>query len=220
MRNPAISSGVRNRLAFWALTGLALFVAHDAIYLAQIGPGETLAAALRTAGHGYWGWASLALIAVAVIAAASIWLRMRHLRRRASDLGATSGSTRPFARRFVVSWLQMAAMVAIGFAIQENLEHSLIHGHAPGLGALLGPEYPLALPVIGLISAIAASVATIVSRTQEALVLAIETALRRLARAPLAGPRPPARIAAAIGSVLAHPGAGRAPPVLVIVSAT
>ena len=71
---------------------------------------------------------------------------------------------RPFARRFAVAWLRLAAVVAVGFVIQENVEHSIIHGHAPGVGALLGPEYPLALPVIGLIGAIAASVAALVAR--------------------------------------------------------
>jgi hypothetical protein len=216
VRFPATSTDLRNRLAFWALAGLALFVAHDAIYLIQIGPGEALAATLRTAGHGYWGWASLVLTAVALVAGVSIWLRMRQLRRRASGLGAARHSSGRFGRRFVIVWLRLAAVIAVGFVIQENVEHSIIHGHAPGVGALLGPEYPLALPVIGLIGAIAASVAAIVTRTQEALVLAIEAALRRPVRALLAGPRPPVRPAAAIGSVLAHPGAGRAPPTVVV----
>ena len=219
MRLPAIHTDLRNRLTFWALAGLALFVAHDAIYLVQIGPGEELAAALRTAGHGYWGLASLALSAVALVAGVSIWLRMRRLRRRAASLGARRDAARPFARRFVVIWLRLSAVVAVGFLIQENVEHAIMHGHAPGVGALLGPEYPLALPVIGLIAAIAASVATLVSRTQEALVLAIEAALRRPIRALLAGPRPAAQAAPTIGSALAHPGASRAPPTL-IVSAT
>jgi hypothetical protein len=216
MSFPAVSTDLRNRLAFWALAGLALFVAHDAIYLIQIGPGEALAAALRTAGHGYWGLASLALAAVAIVAGISIWLPMRQLRRRASGLGAARPSKGPFVRRFVVAWLRLAAVVAVGFAIQENVEHAIVHGHAPGVGALLGPEYPLALPVIGLIGAIAASVAAIVTRTQEALAHAIEAALRRPIRPLPAGPRPPSRLAGAIGSVLAHPGAGRAPPAVIV----
>ena len=216
MRYPATTINLRDRLAFWALAGLALFVAHDAIYLVQIGPGEELAAALRTAGHGYWGLASLALTAVALVAGVSIWLRMRRLRRRAASLGARRDAARPFTGRFVVAWLRLVAVVAVGFVVQENVEHAIMHGHAPGFGTLLGPEHPLALPVIGLIGAIAASVAALVARTQEALVLAIEAALRRPIRAHLAGPRPAARPAAAIGSILAHPGASRAPPTLVV----
>ena len=61
------------------------------------------------------------------------------------------GAPTPTGRRFAAIWLRLLAVVAIGFVIQENVEHVIAHGHAPGLGALLGPEYPLALPVIGLV---------------------------------------------------------------------
>lgn len=213
MRKP---SDLRDRFAFWALAGLALFVSHDAIFLAQTGPGAPLAAALRTAGHGYWGWASLGLTVFALIAAISVWARMSHLRRRAAELEATGSAAGPFARRFASAWLRLASVVAVGFAIQENVEHLFVHGHAPGAGALIGPEYPLALPVIGLVSTLAAVVLALVARTRDALVAAIAAALRRLARAPRNGPRPPARLVAVIGSVLASPGAGRAPPSLVV----
>ena len=47
MTTPTIPPAVRNRLAFWALAGLALFVAHDAVFLAQIGPGQALVAEER-----------------------------------------------------------------------------------------------------------------------------------------------------------------------------
>jgi hypothetical protein len=208
----AARSRLRGRTAFWALAGLALFAAHDAIYFVQIGPGEALATALRTAGHGYWAWASIGIVVVAFAAAASVWLRIRHLRQRASALDATRASGGPFARRLVVAWLRLGAVVSIGFAIQENVEHVISHGHAPGAGALLGPEAPLALPVIGLISAVAAAVAAFVARAHEELVVAIETALRRPMRSPLRARRPASRLPAIIGSVLAHPGAGRAPP--------
>jgi hypothetical protein len=218
VRRPTISTDRRNRLAFWALAGAALFVAHDAIYLAQVGPGQSLAAVLRTAGHGYWAWASLALALAAIVAGTWAWIRMRRLRRRARALG-TSPAARPFTRRFAASWWRLAAVVAIGFVFQENVEHLAVHGHAPGLEALIGPEQPLALPVIGLISALAAAVAALVMRAHEALVVAIEAALRRPIRPPRVTVRPPARLLAAIGSVLAGQGAGRAPPA-VVVSAT
>ncbi len=39
-------------------------------------------------------------------------------------------------------------VVTTAFAVQENLEHLAGHGHLIGLGALIGPEYPLALPVL------------------------------------------------------------------------
>jgi hypothetical protein len=210
----------RSRLAFWALAGLALLVAHDAVYLVQVGPGQSLVAELRTAGHGYWAWASIGLAAIAFIAGVSSWLRMHRLRYRASALGATP-ATAPYARRFLHIWLRMVALVAVGFLVQENVEHLVAHGHAPGTSALLGPEHPLALPVIGLVSAIASAVAAFVARAQEALIAAIEAALGGPSRPPRLARRPlTAREAVAPDSVLAHPGAGRAPPPLVAVSAT
>ena len=96
MKTPTIPPTVRNRLAFWALAGLALFVAHDAVFLAQIGPGQALVAELRTAGHGYWTSASLLLIAVSVVAGLWTWRRVRHLRRRASSLDAAPSRDRSF----------------------------------------------------------------------------------------------------------------------------
>jgi ABC-type thiamin/hydroxymethylpyrimidine transport system permease subunit len=209
-----IAPDVRNRLAFWALAGLALFVAHDAVFLAQIGPGQALVAALRDAGHGYWSLASLLLVAAAGIGGISIWLRVRHLRRRASALRAAPSPSGRFARRFLAAWWRLAALVAVAFAVQENAEHLVAHGHAPIAGALLGPEYPLALPVIGFVTGIAAAVAALVARTQEALVVAIEAALWRTTRAPRLGVRAPGILLSRTGSVLARRGAGRAPPAL------
>lgn len=216
MSPPRISAERRDRLAFWALAGLALLAAHDAIFLVQIGPGQAVAAALRTAGHEYWGLASLALTAIALVIGVSTWLRMHRLRRRAASLGAACPTGGPFARRFAAAWLRLSIVVAVGFAIQENGEHLIAHGHALGIGALLGPEHPLALPIIGLIGAFGATVAALITRTQDALVLAIEAALRRVPDARVAGPRPPAQPTPGIGSVLAHPGAGRAPPTVVV----
>jgi len=53
MSMTAAPSRVREPIAFWALAGIALLVSHDAIFLAQIGPGEALAQVRRTAGHEY-----------------------------------------------------------------------------------------------------------------------------------------------------------------------
>ena len=78
-------------------------------------------------------------------------------------------------------WWRLALVVALGFAVQENLEHLLTHGHAPGLGVLAGPEYPLALPIIGLVTAATAVVAALVSRTQQ-VVEAIEAVGGAIAR--------------------------------------
>jgi hypothetical protein len=215
---PIISPAVRNRLAFWALAGLALFVAHDAVFVAQIGPGQALVAELRTAGHEYWGSASLLLMAVSIVAGLSTWRRMRHLRRRASLLGAARSRDRSFARRAASAWGRLAALVAVAFAVQENVEHLIAHGHAPIAGVLLGPEYPLALPVIGLVTALAATLVALIARTQEELLAAIDAALRRRTRPPRLRARPPQRLPSPAGSVLARRGAGRAPPAPALVS--
>jgi len=217
VKTPTIPPTVRNRLAFWALAGLALFVAHDAVFLAQIGPGQALVAELRTAGHGYWTSASLLLIAVSVVAGLWTWRRVRHLRRRASSLDAAPSRDRSFIRRFASAWGRLAAIVAVAFAVQENVEHLIAHGHAPFAGVLIGPEYPLALPVIALVTAIAAWLVALVARRQEELVAAIEAALRWRTRAPRLRVRPPQRLPSPAGSVLARRGAGRAPPALAFV---
>ena len=103
------------------------------------------------------------------------------------------------------------------FAVQENVEHLIAHGHAPIAGVLVGPEYPLALPVIGLVTAIAAALVALVARTQEELVAAIEAALRRPNSRATPSRSPSATPALPVGSVLARRGAGRAPPALAVV---
>ncbi len=203
---------VRGRIALWALAGLALLVSHDAVYLAQVGPGESLTALLRTAGHGYWGIASSVLVVLGVLVAAAAAVRIVWLRRRAAALGARPArSARPWGT-FTRNWAVLAVFVAIAFAAQENLEHLAAHGHAPGIGALLGPEHPLALPVIGLVTGLAAAIAALVARHHEALVAAIRAVLRSPARPVRVPLRPSVRIVAPTASVMARPGAGRAPP--------
>lgn len=59
---------------------MALFLSHDAVFLAQVGPGEQLTRALREAGHDYWGWASLALALIGIAVGASA-LQLARLRR-------------------------------------------------------------------------------------------------------------------------------------------
>jgi hypothetical protein len=205
---------IPSQLAFLALAGLALLVSHDAIFLVQLGPGEGVVRALRTAGHDYWGAASIGLVVVAAIAAAITAVRLVGLRNRASSLRARPRSPTGYARRVAVMWGLLFAVVAAGFVVQENVEHVVMHGHAIGLGALLSAEYPLALPVIAVITGVAGLVAGLVWRTERALIAAIAAALARLphrprlrvARAPIGDRRRP--------SILSRPGASRAPPVM------
>lgn len=211
-------AGIRGPFGFWAAAGVALLVSHDAIFLAQIGPGQALVRTLREAGHEYWGLASLLIGVIGLSVLAATMVRLRDLRRQAAAL-----DTRPVARspsdvgRWLAAWARLMAVVVIGFLIQENIEHLVGHSHAPGLGALIGPEYPLALPVIALISGLAAFVAVAVSQAELALLAVITEAIRqRLRRPPRRTLRPPLRLAANLLPPMARAWAGRAPPGMLV----
>lgn len=204
-------SRIPTRLAFWALAGVALFLSHDTIFFVQVGPGESLTRALREAGHDYWGLASLALAIIGVACAVGALLRLRGLRRQAAALGATPGRTE--RSRLVPTWLRLFALVAVSFMVQENVEHFLSHQHVSGLGMLLGAEYPLALPVIALISGLGALLATATGAVERELRAVIASALRRaFGHAPRSLPRPPRQPSVARMTPLARSAAGRAPP--------
>ena len=213
MRIGAARARIPRGVAFWALAAVALLLSHDAIFLVPLGPGEELTRALRAAGHDYWGWASLALVGIGGAAGIAAVLRLRSLRRRVEQLpAARAARQRALGGRFAATWLRLFAIVVIGFALQENLEHVISHGHAIGLGALLGPEYPLALPVIGLITALAGLVAAALVRTERQLLSIIAAALQRRVRPPRRLGRPPLQLVLPRLSPLALAVAGRAPP--------
>lgn len=210
MRIGALLARIPPWLAFWALAGVALFLSHDAVFAVQIGVGESLTRMLREAGHDYWGPASLVLAFIGLVFGIGAWTRLRGLRRRADDIGA-----RPHQARWShmpAIWLRLFAVVCIGFLVQENLEHSLTHMHLPGLGALLGPEYPLALPVIAFITGLAALLATLIRSVERELLDAIAAVLRQaFGHTPLVS-RPAFRGETPRILPLALAIAGRAPP--------
>lgn len=207
---------LRGPIAFWALAGVALLVSHDAVFFVQYGPGEAVTRALRGAGHGYWTAASLALAAAGLIAGATVALRLHRLRGRARRLGATANvPPTGWWRRVLVAWARLFALVAIGFVLQESAEHVAMHGHAIGLGALHGPEYPLALPMLALVSLVAALIATVVIVVEVVLEATIAAAGVRL-RAPRRLIRPPLDLGLARVPILARAAAGRAPPSLLV----
>jgi hypothetical protein len=205
----------RNRLlAFGVLAASTLVVSHDAVFLVQLGPGAELARVLRRAGHDYWGLVSAAIAVLALLAAIGVGLHMRRLASRARGT-----ERRPRAsgllRRSARTWLALFAVVAIGFVLQENAEHVVSHAHPIGLGALLGPEYPLAIPVIAVFTALAAIVVELIAGVERSLLERIGAALATRGR-PTRRLRRPGRIAAHRSSVLGWEGASRAPPVVVL----
>jgi hypothetical protein len=207
---------LRGPIAFWALAGIALLVSHDAIFFVQYGPGESLTRALREAGHAYWAAASLAVAVIGAVVAALVAFRLLQLQRRARRL-ATVRKSAPsgWPRRLLLTWGRLFAIVAIGFVIQESAEHFAMHGHAIGLGALIGPEYPLALPILGLVTLAAALVTVCVSAVEASLEATIAAAVRLL-RAPLRITPPPLELVLPRIPVLARAAAGRAPPHVLI----
>ncbi|HJP71154.1 MAG TPA: hypothetical protein VJ975_05495 [Candidatus Limnocylindria bacterium] len=202
---------LRGPIAFWALAGIALLVSHDTIFIVQYGPGEALTRTLRGAGHAYWTIASLALAAIGLAVGASFALRLLRLRHQARGLAAARTRPEGWGRRLIVTWGRLFAVVAIGFVIQESAEHFAMHGHAIGLGALIGPEYPLALPILALVSLAAAVVAVYLIAVEVALEATIAAAVSH-PRAPLRIMRPPLDLGVTRIPVLARAAAGRAPP--------
>ncbi len=215
---------------FVLLTIVALFVAHDAIFLAEYGIGDTFAAAMRQSGHdGYWPVYMLLVGVAGATLVASTALRVARLRLRLAALGTPhrgafalglqdrAPAVRSYRGELLVLWIRLFAAVVVGYVIQENLEH-IAHHHVPGLGVLFGPDNPLALPALAAITFILAAVGALV-RWRIAILG------ERLARAVAAGAhrsglratRPAAGswIAAAVSAhhwTIARQDPGRAPP--------
>src|SRR6187431_1786346 len=120
MRIAATLARIPPRVAFWATAGVALFLSHDAVFLVQVGPGDALSRAIRDAGHGYWGAASLILALIGLAVGAAAVVRLRLLRRRVARLRAPRGAPTPIGKRFAAMWVRLFAVVALGFVLQEN----------------------------------------------------------------------------------------------------
>jgi hypothetical protein len=206
-----VTRAPRGVIGFWALAGVALLVSHDAVFAVQAGPGRALTDALRDGGHGYWGVASALIAAAGLIVGLLAAARLSRLRRRAHEVGAvpiTTSRTTSVLR----AWAWLFLIASAGFLVQENLEHLAMHGHLIGAGALVGPEYPLALPVIASITLAAGIIGGLIGDRESALLEAITTALAGIRHRPVHAVRRTEEVAVAGPSVLARRGAGRAPP--------
>jgi hypothetical protein len=203
----------RRGLAFAAIAAVTLLVSHDAIFLVQLGPGEELARTLRSAGHDYWALASVAIAVAAILVGFVVVRRIRRLTRDAARLRAPAMPSTGLGRRTLRTWAWLIVVVAIGFVLQENAEHLVVHAHPIGFGALVGPEYPLALPIIAFLTGIAAIAVELIAGVERSLLEAIAAVL---ASHPRPGPhlRRPGRLVAHRSSVLSRMGASRAPPLV------
>lgn len=208
---------------FAALLVACLLVAHDVVYAAQFGLGEGFAWAMTERGHGYWpAFTLLALLAgglVAGLAGARLvvlaW-RSRGL-RTATQLDDPAPAARSYLREVGVLWPRLSVALVVAFAVQENVEHLARHDHPIGLGALTGPEYPLALPALALVGFVASALGALVRWRVAVLEARIAAATRVPLPRPLLAARPPAvwsltGALSALHWILVRPDAGRAPP--------
>jgi hypothetical protein len=205
---------------FGALALVSMWLAHDAVFAVEHGIGAGFAAAMSAGGHdGYW-WAFSLVVATAATLL-GLWVAIRLIR-----LAARTQAVRPRpARRPVPTyrgelgglWIALFAVTTAAFAFQENVEHLAGHGHLIGLGALTGPEYPLAVPVIAAVTFVAAALGALVRWRIAVLEARIGGRLHEPRARGLHRSRPPAAWAE-IASARAHAwflvrlDAGRAPP--------
>ena len=147
------------RFALLALGGLLL--GHEAVYAVYYGLGAGLAQAMSAGGHDtYWPmFSTLALSGLLLLLTRGVW-RLSRLRTDASQPDAqgpalgprSTAQVRSYRQELRAIWPALFAVVAVAYLVQENLEHLLGHGHLPGLAPLIGPEAPLALPVLAAVT--------------------------------------------------------------------
>lgn len=216
------SARPRRAFVFWALAAASLVVSHDAVFLVQLGPGESLVRTLRGGGHAYWEAASTVLLGVALVAAAAIAVRLATLVARARSAPGRRATAVERRRGRVGQaawlWLRLFAVVTLGFTIQENVEHLAGHDHFIGLSALHGIEYPLALPVLALVTLVAAAGGALVLEAEHDLLAAVAALESSHVRPPRILPRPTAQLRRPRPSPLASRQAGRAPPSVLVVT--
>jgi hypothetical protein len=205
----------RRGIAFWVVAAACLVAAHDLVYLVQLGPGRALADTLRVAGHGYWPMLSGAIAAGAVALVARTAWRLHRLRRRARGLRGPTAPRRGIGP-VVRTWSRLLVVVGLAFVVQENAEHFVSHNHAPLLGALGGPEYPLALPVLAAITLVGALLASLVREREQVLLARIAAGAAWSARHPAPFVRRPLRTRPPrLDPMPARPDLSRAPPLSV-----
>ncbi len=183
-----------DRSRFVILAAFILVIGHELVLRIDYGPGADASVALRATSHGL-AWllqaaaALLATAALAVVVLGRIGRLRARLTTRSMSLPALA---RPGRRELLVLWERLFAAALIGFIVQENLEHALLHGHLPGLSMLYGGQYVATIPVFALLALAGAIVAGLLRRRLETLEHAVRSAEYGAPRAArrLAHPRP------------------------------
>lgn len=137
---------------------------HDAVFAARYGLGRELASALRRSGHdGWWGPLVLSVATFAGLVLAVQVVRVLALSRRTAR--CRPRRRLPPAPSYSREWLRLWAILLPAasaiFVVQEELEHQAVGAAGHGLGTLVGPEHPLAIPVLTLVAGAVAAVAAL-----------------------------------------------------------
>lgn len=201
------------------LAALGSLVAHDAVYAAQYGLGPDRDVALAATVHGYWpAFVVVTLLAVLVGVGAAIsgFMRLHRLVRGLPSIPTPPGR-RQYLREVAHLWPRLLLVVAGAFMLQENLEHLAAGRGLPGLWALSGPDYPLAIPVLVAVTGLLAAVGGWLQWHRETLIRRLHAARVAVARRSHSS-RVPHRRWALVAALVAHRwillrrDAERAPP--------
>ncbi len=212
-----MASRTRTRIATVTMILVALVVAHDLVFLAAYG--AAYGEALAHTGHDH-GWTSAVvtvLVAGLVCLVAGLWQlrRLSLLARLAGDRAADPPSRASFGRR----WLRLAVGIAMAtiilFVAQENVEHLGIGEPLPGLGVLLSPEYPNAIPIIVCVASAVALVGALFGWRFAVLAARLRATGARHLRPSKARPRTIFEVDRRPGTLLGAGLAPRAPPPLI-----
>jgi hypothetical protein len=207
-------------LRFLVLVPISLLAGHEAVFRVQYAP-DAVAAAMRAGGHdAYWQAFSVVIVALTAGLLLRECARIVRLRTRGGDGAgrpAQDLGVRPWTHEFRALWPPLFAATVLAFGVLENMEHLAAGLQPHGIGSLIGPEHPLAVPVLAVASAAVAALGALVRwrvRVLEARVRAGLAATPRIRIRPIA----PARDWPAAGSLrslawfLVRLRAGRAPP--------
>lgn len=210
----------RGSVRFLVLVVMGVLIAHDAIYAAQHGLGSARDDALAAIAHQYWtGFAALTILGVAVATAAAVagLMRLSRALRGLAAVPSAVGAT-GYGSELVHLWPRLFLAVTLAFLLQENAEHLAAGQPPPGLWALSGPHYPLAIPVLAVVTGLLAAAGAWFRWRGDVLAGRLHAARAAAAFGRLAPRRAPAGRWGLVAALVAHRwillrlDAGRAPP--------
>lgn len=173
-------------LRFLTLAAAGILVAHDTVFIAQYGLGAGYEAAMAQTAHGYWPAFVLFSLLAGGAGAVTATRALARLGRVARGLPPAPPSPRrpAFWAEIRSLWPRLFAVMVVGFALQENVEHALAGGDWPGLWVLSAPDYPLSIPSILVVSGMLAAAGAWLRWRRDVLIERI-----RAARTTVVGPR-------------------------------